>query len=280
MSRSVGPRDGARALRAVLTALLLVGASACQAGAPSDTPQPGSGVVDLKLPDGEVQRLLYVQPEHPKAVIVAFVGGYGFLYIDGAGQTMPAYWLVSLRDAWLAQGIAVVALHTPGPLIGRRTSERYAQTLAAVVAYIHLRTDAPIWLVGHSNGSITAVNGAAHLTHGEIAGLVLMSSKSRIQGAFSETVFVAGLDRVTVPTLIVAHAFDTCEATPPADAPAIRAALTRAPKVEVLMVEGGIGGSPYTNFCSASAHTFNGMQPEVIERVATWIKAQPPAATP
>jgi pimeloyl-ACP methyl ester carboxylesterase len=275
MSRPGGPRGGARALRGALIASMLVGASACQMHAPTDTPQPGSGVVDLKLPDGEVQRVLYVEPEHPKAVIVPLLGGDGWLFIDGAGETTPPYFLVSRRDLWLAQGIAVAAIHTAEPIHGNRLTERSVRTVQAVVAYLHTRTDAPIWLVGHSNGAISAVNDAARLTHGEIAGLVLLSSVTRLGSSNAGTVFGAGLDRVTVPTLIVSHADDPCIATPPADAPLIRVALTKAPKSEVMIVNGGTAGSPYTSYCGGSAHSFAGMHPELIERVATWIKAQP-----
>jgi len=87
---------------------MLVGASACQMHAPSDTPQPGSGVVDVKLPDGDVQRSSMWSPS-VQGRDRAAPGGDGWLFIDGAGETTPPYFLVSRRDVWLAQGIAVAA---------------------------------------------------------------------------------------------------------------------------------------------------------------------------
>lgn len=264
-----------RRFRAAIVAAALVGASACQTGAPSDAPQPGSGVVDLTLSDGDVQRVLYLQPEHPAAVIVALVGGDGWLFIDGAGRTIAPSFLVTNRDDWLAQGVAVAYLHSPQPQYGRRSSERYARILTAVVAYARTRTDAPIWLVGHSLGSVAAVSGAAHMTHGEIAGVVLMASATRLRGMYTtETVFNAGLDRVNVPTLIVSHVGDTCIVTPPDDAPTIRAALTHAPKSEVMMVDGGTVPTQIEQCLGGGQHSFQGMQTEVIGRVAAWIKAR------
>jgi len=46
------------------------------------------------------------------------------------------------------------------------------------------------------------------------------------------------IERVNVPTLIVAHAYDKCDVSPPANAADIRAALTQAPKTEVMMFSG------------------------------------------
>jgi hypothetical protein len=262
------------ALRHAAISTALVVLNGCLTTAPSDTPQPGSGVVDLTMPDGEVQRVLYTGPEHPAAVVVPLTGGDDFFYIDGAGQT-SSYWLASMRDEWRAQGIAVAALRVPRPLLGRRTTEGFAQTLMRVVAYVHTRTDAPIWLVGQSNGTVSAVNGAAHMTHGEIAGIVLLSSVTLERNQVYETVFKAGLDRVNVPTLIVAHVYDRCIVTPPTNAPAIRAALTKAPKTEILMLNGGSSPGNVDECQGSGAHSFYGMQPQVIERVAAWIKTQP-----
>jgi hypothetical protein len=264
------------ALRHAAIATALIVLNGCLTTAPSDVPEPGSGVVDLKLPDGGVQRVLYVEPERPKAVVVPLLGGDGEFFIDGAGHTTPPYFIATRREVWGAQGIAVAALHTPQPLYGKRKSEQYARTLAAVAAYIHTRTDAPIWLVGHSNGTAAAVNGAAYMTHGEIAGIVLMAPVTRIYGSGAEIMSPAGLGRVTVPTLIVSHVGDSCIATPPSDAPEIRAALTKAPKAEVIMVEGGSVPTKIDQCFGGGQHSFAGMQNEVIERIATWMKAQEP----
>ncbi len=113
------------------------------------------------------------------------------------------------------------------------------------------------------------------MTRGEIAGIVLLASTTRfLTDGAPETVFAAGLDRVTVPTLILSHVADACRTNPPTDAPAIQAALTRAAKTEVIMVNGGTGPSDFNECKGGGSHSFAGMQPTVIERVAAWIKAQ------
>jgi len=69
---------------AIATALVLL--NGCLTTPPADAPQPGSGVVDLTMPDGEIQRVLYSGPEHPAAVWCArrWPGVY---HIDGDGET-------------------------------------------------------------------------------------------------------------------------------------------------------------------------------------------------
>jgi pimeloyl-ACP methyl ester carboxylesterase len=268
--RSPGARFG-------LILALLAGASGCQP-APPDAPNPGSGVVDLARQDGDRQRILYLQPERPAAVVVLLPGGAGLTTIDGAGAITvdcPGP-LICIRDAWMRQGFGVVILHTPEPLYSRRSSARYARILAAVVADVRTRTDAPIWLMGHSNGTVAATNGAAHMTNGEIAGVVLLAPVTRTVPSAAETVFSAGLERITVPTLIVSDALDICPTSPPSGVEAIRGALTRSPHAEVVVFQGGGGSSPYTTNCGGdSAHTFGGIQGRLVERVGAWIKAEP-----
>jgi len=106
------------------------------------------------------------------------------------------------------------------------------------------------------------------------AALVLTSSVTPTSKAMvSETVFVAGLDRVTVPTLIVANADDDCVVTPPSDAEAIRRALTRAPKAEVMMFAGG--SPPRSEAClGLSPHGYLGIEARVVDGIAAWVKAQ------
>ena len=86
-----------------------------------------------------------------------------------------------------------------------------------------------------------------------------------------DTVFSTDLDRVSVPTLIVAHRGDRCVVTPPSDAESIRRALSRAPRAEVALVEGG--SPPQSDACEAfSEHGYLGIETQVVDRIAAWIK--------
>ncbi len=226
---------------AVVAAVILGGAMAAGRATALDAIEPGSGVVDLALADGGVQRVLYRQPAQPVAALVLLTGSEGRVTIDGAGKILygGGSFQEKMREAWLARGFAIAVLHSSTPLWNVRSSAGYADMLARVVAYLHTQSDAPVWIGGQSMGSVAAVNAGAHLTHGEIAGVLLTSAVTLTSKTITETVFAAGLDRVTAPTLVVGHVADTCTVTPPSGVEAIRRGLTHARKVEVVMIEGG-----------------------------------------
>lgn len=97
------------------------------------------------------------------------------------------------------------------------------------------------------------VGGASRMTRGEIAGVVLTSTLTR-EGAKperKETVFAANLAAINVPVFTLSHSGDKCAITPPSDAANIKVALTSSPKVEVVVVSGGL--PPVSDPCEAKA---------------------------
>ncbi|HUA52187.1 MAG TPA: hypothetical protein VMB81_08480 [Candidatus Sulfotelmatobacter sp.] len=257
---------------------LAIACGAAALGAPRDTPTPDSGVTDLPLSDGDVQRVLYLSPERPVAALVMFTGGDGVLSIQGNGAILrDGNFLVRTRQDWVKRGFAVAIPDVPSDrsnLLGYRLRSSYGEIIRRIVAFVRSRTTAPIWLVGTSAGSPAAAAGAARLTHAEIAGAVLTSSVSRPARIVSETVFGADLDRIDVPVLIVSHRGDRCGSTPPSDGERIRSALTKSPKVEIVLMDGGL--PPKSNECEAFAeHGYYGVETETVDRIASWIKAQP-----
>jgi hypothetical protein len=252
--------------------LLLLALAGCPAAAAlGEAPQPDSGVVDLPLSGGTVERVLYRQPEQPVAALILFVGGDGVLGLDGGGRPTRTTnnFLFRTRDDWFRHGFAVAIPDAPSDR-GRMGAGEPA-VLRAIIAHIRTRTAAPIWLVGTSMGTVRATYGAARLGSGEIAGLVLTSSVSRPGSRNStETVFSAGLGRVAVPTLVVSHGGDRCFVTPPSDAEAIRHGLDRAPKTHVLLFGGGLPAR--ARECEGnSEHGYYGIETRVVDAIAAWI---------
>jgi hypothetical protein len=114
-----------------------------------------------------------------------------------------------------------------------------------------------------------AVSGGARLG-GKIAGIVLTSSITG-RSSSGETLFDSEPELVAVPALIVANTGDACPASRPADAPKIGAALTHAPRKEVVYMESvAIEGQPCEGM---SPHGFFGIEAETVERIAAWIGA-------
>ncbi len=230
-----------------------------------------AAVRDLPLAGGGQQRILYARPVSPRGTIVMLAGGAGDLGIEADGDLAHGKnFVVRSRDMWLAHGYAVVIPDAVGGenLRGLRSSDGYAHIVEELVKFAHSAASGPVFLLGTSQGSIAAINGAAHLSRDELAGLVLTESVSRPSKS-GETVFDASPDRVAVPVLIVANRDSACRVAPAEDAPRIAAAMTHAPETKVVYVEGGVTRSKDCG--SESPHGYLGIESAVVDQIAAWL---------
>jgi hypothetical protein len=231
--------------------------------------------IDLPLGSGMKQRVLWTAPANPRGTIVMLSGGAGDIGIERDGYLRRGHnFVVRTRAAWNARGYAVLIPDTVADqnLRGVRSSLGYAQLVEHLVHFAHGQVRAPVFLLGTSQGSIAAMNGAAHAAPGSIGGVVLTESVS-VMGGSGETVFDANPGRVRVPALVVANREDRCNVAPPANAPKIGAAMTASPDVRVLLVSGGVDRDG--NDCgSLSPHGYYGIEPKVVGEIADWMDAQ------
>jgi pimeloyl-ACP methyl ester carboxylesterase len=160
-------------------------------------------------------------------------------------------------------------MRSTGTIFAAGAARSYADLVAKLVAFAHRQVDGPVFLLGTSQGSIAAMNGAAHLRDGQIAGLVLTRSVSRLGGSH-ETVFDAQPDRVNVPVLVVANSDDRCRVASPLDAPKIAAALVHSPLVKILNVSGGRQSDEACG--SLSPHGYDGIEQSVVNAIAHWLR--------
>jgi hypothetical protein len=236
----------------------------------SDTTQTGT-VIDLPLTGGGQQRALYARPKTQRGTLVMLPGGAGDVGIDDDGDLAHGKnFVVRTRDLWLAHGYAVLIPDAIGGenMRGQRSSAAYAQVVRDLVGFVHKDAAGPIFLLGTSQGSIAAMNGAAHLSRGELAGVILTESVSR-KSKSGETVFDAAPDHVTAPALIVANRDSACRVAPAEDAPRIAAAMTGAPEVKILYVQGGVTRS--RDCGSESPHGYFGIERAVVDAIAAWL---------
>jgi hypothetical protein len=219
-------------------------------------------------------QLLYSGPANPRAIAFMFAGSDGTVGFNAAGQVthLNGNFLMRTENLWLAQGFGFATLASASSLNGRRSTPAYAATIAQAIDALRARANAPVWLIGTSMGSIAAANGAAHLP-GRVAGVVLSSSVAGPKRASGETVFDGDPGAIAVPALIVANRGDTCPIAGPGFAPQILAALTRSPRKEIIYVESHqIQSDP----CEAlSPHGYLGIEADVVQRIADWIRATP-----
>jgi pimeloyl-ACP methyl ester carboxylesterase len=229
-------------------------------------------VTNFPLATGAKQRVLYVGRPSPRATLIMLPGGAGDVGLTRDGDVRhDKNFVVRTRQAWAARGYAVLIPDWIGheSLRGKRSSPDYFAIIEALIEYAHKQSAAPIFLLGTSQGSIAAANGAAHAKPGSIAGVILTESVS-VMGGSHETVFDAGLSDIRVPALIVANRDDRCRVAPPEDAAKIAAAITHAPDVRVEEVSGGIDKSG--NACgSLSPHGYYGIEDKVISMTDAWI---------
>ncbi|MHB8284538.1 MAG: alpha/beta hydrolase [Caulobacteraceae bacterium] len=231
----------------------------------------GERVFDLPT-NGQTQRVLYLAPERPIGVVVMLPGGAGDVGLKRDGDVRhDNNFVVRTRSLWAAKGYAVLIPNAldHANLRGLRSSPAYAALVGELVAYAHIQAPGPVYLVGTSQGSIAAMNGAAHASPGSIAGVVLTESVS-VMGGSHETVFDADPADVRVPALVVANSDDQCNVAPPSDAPRIAAAMSRSPDVKILRVSGGIDRS--AKLCgSLTAHGYYGIEPQVVGGITDWM---------
>ena len=258
--------------RVLLTAILLVVTLA------NATAQPRETMKTVESRPGVTQPFVLVEPfGSPVASAILFTGGEGVLGFTGPGPFGPGgNFLVRNRRAFAAHGLLVAVIEVPSDHTagyGRfRMSDAHARDVAAVIAALRQRAAVPVWVIGTSKGTVSAVNAAARLTTGGPDGLVITSSITRTTQNVTETVFDAGLADVRLPTLVAHHESDACIVTPGSDARFLIQAV-RAPRKELLIFKGGAGGSSGESACGPwAAHGYYGIDDEVVRAIADWIK--------
>ena len=238
-------------------------------------PVAGERVADLPLGAGLTQRVLYDAPSRPRATLVMLPGGSGEVGVQRDGDLRhDDNFVVRTRAEWVAKGYAVLIPDTIDRtnLRGVRSSQAYAELVDGLAAYAHSQARAPVFLIGTSQGTIAAMNGAAHARAGLVSGVVLTEPVSMPGRLSSETVFDADPQDVRVPALVVANRDDVCDVAPPSMAPRIAAAMVRSPGVNVLAVSGGMQRSEKA--CgSLSPHGYYGIEAQVVGAISGWLRA-------
>lgn len=255
--------------RSLLTlhALLLTASAAW-----AQTPQ----VVDVPSRAGVTQRILVITPDKPSAAVVLFAGGDGGIRIQPDGViTRSGNFLVRSRQLFADQGLTTVVIDAPSDkqshpyLSGHRQTDEHVADVKAVIAWMRQQSKAPVWLVGTSRGTQSAAHIATRLplTEGGPDGIVLTATV--VNDPRSRDVTRMDLDRIHIPVLVAHHRQDGCRVCLYSDVPRLMEKLTTPPRRELLTFDGGISvGDP----CEARAHHgFNGIEREVVQRIATWI---------
>jgi len=153
-----------------------------------------------------------------------------------------------------------------------RRTKKHVRDVDAVVGWMKEKTGLPVWLVGVSNGTVTASFYAIHGNH-NLAGVALLSSITESGGSkVHKSIIDLGLGKLRVPVLVLAHEKDACKHTPPGGAARIVSALIASPNAQSKILSGGRtkGGDPCL---PRSYHTFYGIEGEAVAAIAEFIEA-------
>ena len=243
----------------------------------------GERVVDIPTREGVTQRFLFIAAPGAQAAAILFAGGHGGLQMSdtGALQWGHGNFLVRSAPLFASRGIAVAVVDAPSDrqapryLGGFRQSAEHAADVKALIAWLREHTRAPVWLIGTSRGTQSAAGAAVRLaeTGGGPDGLVLTATI--VHDTRGRPVTDMALERLRIPVLVVHHEEDACRQTLYRDVPPLMARLSATPRKELLAFR---GGDNQGEACAGRAHHgFNGLEEEVVTKIAAWITVKPGA---
>lgn len=229
----------------------------------------------LNLPtrDGATVNLFWHETPGAKATVLMLPGGGGgFGRVDN-GRPGSRNFLIRTAQLWIDQGIHYAAFGRPSDLseldYADRVSDKHLFDLKAAIAFLKTKTNAPIYVVGTSRGTISAAHLLIHESDPAIAGGVFsasVTSQKKI-GALP----TQDLQKIKVPVLVFHHSNDQCDVTRPHEVPRMLSQFKNAPMKKLLMVSGGSDASG--NPCEPMHHHgFVGMESEAVHLIADWIR--------
>jgi hypothetical protein len=186
-------------------------------------------------------------PGNAYASVVLMTGGNGLLSLDATGTIIDSTgnFLIRTANLFLQHGLNVmmadVALAYPAPngmTLSDRLSSTHVVELQGFINAAMIRWGKPVWVVGTSNGSVSAVTAAGFTSAlSGLRGVVLTSTVTQLSAADQPT-FNLYVSRITVPTLVVWNQDDHCTASPPSGSAALFAAIPSSNKASDVL-EGG-----------------------------------------
>lgn len=237
-------------------------------------------VVEVSGRPGTSIKFVYTRNPNPTAHVVFFPGGVGHMGVsDGMfGVSFGNYkkdLSINTRKMLLEKGFSVAIVDTPsdrGPRMGGfRESQEYGDDVKAVIARLKKDADVPVWLYGHSRGTVAAAAQTINLGKNVVNGVIL--SASIAAGKRVDTyVPEMPLHKIAVPVLVMSAENDLCEEyTPKSAAEIIAAKLSNSPKVSLVYPE---GARDFGDICKdESAHSYYGIEDKVTAIVANFIAA-------
>jgi dienelactone hydrolase len=223
----------------------------------------------LEVPQaGELPtKTFLIETAKPKAVVLLFIGGDGVLDLKSDGSTTKQNPLNRSARFWQSYGINSVLVDSPYDLgDARRGNVRgkseYLARVESVVKYYKNKFNVPVWIFGHSMGTVTAVQFANQSEKsGAVAGIIIAGTH------IGETLG----NNFSKPVMAIHHKKEACAATPISASESIIKGRNKETKSELIMIDGGEDvGLP----CMGLAyHGFNKVEDQMVSAAAKFVLA-------
>lgn len=235
----------------------------------------GEELVTINTRPSVTVRVLLVTPNAvPKAVLLFFPGGEGYLVNTENGRPKRLF-IREFRQQGFLTALLDVPSDQPNGMIGGdrfRRSEEHVEDVKRVIDYVYHRWPGPIYLIGHSAGATSAAYLAAVLKDDRVGGVILTSAVG--EGSLA----MVALHTITYPALFFHHREDPCTSFAAAYQQHHR--LVNSPRVSFVEVLGGdqsspIGCKPRDPRSTSYEHGFSGKRREVVSAINNWVSGKP-----
>jgi hypothetical protein len=224
-----------------------------------------SQVLDVPYQDDAPTRTLLTSTKNAKAVVLLFPGGGGVLRLRDDGSTKNFHTFVRSKDLWAQYGIDSVLVDTPYDLgAGMRNSRSnrdHQQRIFNVVSYYKEKLNLPVWIFGHSMGTVSVtefINGGKDKEK-LIAGVI-------VAGTYRSATIDSD---VGAPILAIHHVSDGCSSTPFVSSERIIASRPNKLISQFVQIDGGVSEG---DVCGSMAyHGFNQREAEFVRAAAQFI---------
>jgi hypothetical protein len=228
----------------------------------------------VKTPPVRLER-----PAHrARASVILMAGGNGALELDATGtmQSLTGNFLIRSADLFLRHGLNVMMPDTapanPGGInLLHRVSATHAAELQGFINAAVNRWGKPVWVVGTSNGSVSAVTaGGFQPPLAGLTGVVLTSSVTVIANPGVAATFNTYATNIIVPAQVVWHQDDHCTFSPATGSATLFGIIPSTDKASASFKGGhSVATDPCGGF---SEHGYAGIEEDVVERIAHFIR--------
>jgi dienelactone hydrolase len=208
-----------------------------------------------------------IETAKPKAVVLLFIGGDGLLDLKPDGSTTKENPLNRSAGLWQQYGINSVLVDSPYDLgDARRGNVRgkseHLSRVESVVKYYKNKFNVPVWIFGHSMGTVTAIQFANQSERSAaVDGIIVAGTHigENLSASFNK------------PVMAIHHQKEACPATPISASESIIKGRSKETKSELVMID---GGENVGKVCMGLAyHGFNKVEDQMVSAAAKFILA-------